>query len=140
VTSPGLVPADGSSGESEVGTASAASWPTGNEVRLACGVAGIEFTGTKGGADLSDPEVHCAEGMAPTYSGPQQGQFRQHVLAAFFLKGQCSWMNCVKHLNLRTSKHVRLTGFRSHFLVVAQAAQPVCGEASTWDAVGVDHP
>jgi len=70
------------------------------------------------------------------YNGPQQGQFWQQVWEAFFLNGQCSWMNCVKHLNLRLSIKQHFPGFQSHFFVfVVQAAHAVCGAGKTWGDV-----
>ncbi len=76
------------------------------------------------------------------YIGPQQGQFWQHVLAAFFLKGQCSWMKFVKHFNLRISNSLHFPDVQPHFLVfVVQATHAVCGDGMTWEeAVGVDQP
>jgi len=112
-----LVPAEESGAESDSGLASAASRPNGDAKRLACGVGGLGFARNEAGANRGDPEIHCAEGMAPMYIGPQQGQFWQHVLEAFFLRGQCSWMNCFKHFNLRQSISVYFPGFQSHFLV-----------------------
>jgi hypothetical protein len=73
------------------------------------------------------------------YNGPQQGQLRQHLLAAFFLNGQCSWMNRFKQLNLRISSSVHFPCFQPHFFVFVQGAHAVCGEGRTRGAVGADQ-
>ena len=73
-------------------------------------------------------------------SGLQQRQLWQHAWEAFFLNGQCSWINWTKHIHLRFKSSLHFPGCQQHFFGLGgQTVHTACGEGRTGDPVGWDQ-